>query len=172
MSLIKLTSTETHEYFAVPVPRDARHIARQRISHGENEGQYSLSYQAQFLDTKGFITKYVDVGVKQQFWILGVIGNGEKISQEIAQEISEATLGIKIIHHPKDKPDYINWLKFKLGEKGILVENPFKKPKYISIGAACVGIEQQRMNEYSKNKAEWQSCESKLVKAVIIKVKK
>lgn len=152
MSLIKLTTTETHEYFAVPLPMDARKIYKENLA-----GYYFLHHECNIED-EGWRE------IESDFELLGVIGNGEDISQEIAQEVSEATLGIKITHHPKDKPDYINWLKFKLIEKGILVENPIEKPLPIK------GLENNMC--YLDKLDDWQSYESKLVKAVILKIKK
>lgn len=152
--MIKLTTTGTHEYFAVPVPASAT----------------TIQVEKNLAQTKWFVywgdkDKWDTIRLPFECpELLGVIGNGEEISEELA---------ISVLY--EDYPSYeydggnaLKVLKTLLSEKGILVENPVQKPA-------------RDDNRKSHNKGDapyfnqlerWQSYESKLVKAVIIKVKK
>lgn len=148
--MIKLTTTETHEYFAVPVPKDATDI---------EQSHFHLFYEL----PNHIIEKSIYVG--REFELLGVIGNGETISEDLAREIvltllNDETTEARFIV----KKTYSGNLIQILPSKGILLENPIECPRPIKGDTFNI--------KYGQKRKIWQSYESKLVKAVIIKVKK
>jgi hypothetical protein len=144
MSLVKLTSTETHDYCVVALPKEASDIVL------SNEW---LSFKVE--GQRDFIPEIPGE-------ILGVIGNGEFLGYEVVKEL----LGFEPEFMHEDQ--FIEILK----EKGILVENPIEKPNIIEyIGLVFVPLDEAH-ESYQKYLKLWKEAESKLVKAVIIKVKK
>lgn len=155
--MIKLTSTETHEYFAVPVPKDATLI---EVENG------IIFYET----PESRIEKSIHIDRKyKNSELLEVVGQGSEISEDIAKEI---------LGQDKCKAGLNDMflLKFRLKDKGILVESPIKEPNRPTFINAFCGqdheVNDQIRDDYEKELSDWQSYESKLVKAVILKVKK
>lgn len=160
--MIKLSETTTHEYFAVPVPRDATDI---------EQSHFHLFYEL----PNHIIEKSIYVG--KEFELLGVIGNEDEISEEVAREIVEGNNGgcDDTLWMDYSAPNHSfapfacqtakTSLVSLIASKRILVENPILYP-------LLKHYPPQEEYIYRRNLIDWQSYESKLVKAVILKIKK
>jgi hypothetical protein len=151
--MIVLSETSTHKYLGVSVPRDARGFTK--TQDGEIvylHGQWS--------------SNYLSVIHHPFESFLGVIGNGEEISEEAAGEI------VNIY-----SPEQTVWMSGRyfrdvlillLSEKGLLVENPIEKPQF----SALERISPAMQSEIQSKINNYEYYESRLVKVVILKIKK
>jgi hypothetical protein len=128
-----LSESQDYRYYAVVLPANAKDIRLVAETITWNIGNNIYGIETDWL---------------RKLKILGVIGKESGISEEVAKEVlgdDKCKAGLNNIF----------LLKFRLKEKGILIENPIPSP---------TGKE--------SHEKLWQEHESKLVKAVIIKVKK
>jgi hypothetical protein len=143
--MIIISENNEYRYCAACLPRDAENI----------NAVYSTDGLIWLLfGNKGLIE------LPNNSKVLGVIGNREQISEELLDELgyNAMTVDGKIFPHPSDA------LEYDLKQKGILVDNPMSpKPKLKDVYSS---------KEWEEEFKKYSEYESKLVKAVIIKVKK
>ena len=160
--MILLTSTPEYDYYAVPVPVKINHVW---IDEGENEGESAYNLMTDY-------AIHLMIDKKASPVILGVIGSGEQISEEVAQQIlDDGSYRPPLIA----KNHYRTKILRALNEKGILLENPIEKPKFdysFPPDGPSDSMLASAEEDYEQRFNNWQSYESRLVKAIILKVKK
>ena len=102
--MIQLSGNSEYTYYAVPVPREARKIGFYEYPSSKGLSWY-LTYNY----------GSINIGEKQPE-LLGVIGPGEEISEEVAKELSKTR--ITVLFPAGEKPTWNKWLKWFLSKKG------------------------------------------------------
>lgn len=147
--MILLSENNDYKYYAVEVPVNSHHISKVYVMDDNDP----TLYYSETEDRQGDETW---LSIENDFEIIGVLGKGEEIPEEESKEIISAAVYSKL----HDGADIGFLLKTLLHSKGILIENPIPEPKR-SVVRYTDSFEFGWRRHY----------ESKLVKAVIIKVK-
>lgn len=164
--MILISENKDYKYFAVAENRDSTNFS---IEEFNDRGSYVLHSKT----VEGYRAIY-PLGIHAYSpEIIGVLVDGEEIPEEIAFEILYDGCKFQdgnIKPFTPFPPGAISELKSLIKSKGILIDNPIDEPNKAEF-IDPIWCRSGECKAYQDSVKEFESYESKLVKAVIIKVK-